>query len=388
MSQDQRYLFKPIVTDLSEKIVMLGGPRQVGKTTLSLQILSKLLSIDYSEDLHEHPAYLNWDILSSRALIKKGELPSLQKLIILDEIHKFANWRNLVKGFYDQYRKRKSFLITGSARLDFFRKGGDSLLGRSHYFRLHPLSLNELGTKPTESDLRQLVKFGGFPEPFFKGNEVHWRRWQIERNSKILNEDLLDLEKVKDISLLELLLDALPNKVGSPLSINSLREDLNLSHETVERYVKIFENLYLVFRISPYGAPKIRAVKKEQKLYFWDWSQLTSEGTRFENLVASQLLKYCHFQQDTLGYKMELRYLRDTDGREIDFVVQRDKKPLFAVEVKLGDSNISSNITYFKQRTKIPKFYQVHMGSKDFGDAEITGRVLPFITFCSELELP
>lgn len=134
-------------------------------------------------------------------MIKKGELPSLQKLIILNEIHKFANWRNLVKGFYDQYRKRKSFLITGSARLDFFRKGGDSLLGRSHYFRLHPLSLNELGAKPTESDLRQLVKFGGFPEPFFKSNEVHWRRWQIERNSKILNEDLLDLESERYFAL-------------------------------------------------------------------------------------------------------------------------------------------------------------------------------------------
>lgn len=204
---------------------------------------------------------------------------------------------------------------------------------------------------------------------------------------RVIQEDLRDLERVREISLIELLMAALPDRVGSPLSIASLSEDLAVNFRSVERWITIFENLYLVFRISPFGAAKIRAVKKERKLYFWDWSQNPTEGCRFENLVASQLLKYCHFIEDTEGDDMELRFLRDTDKREVDFVVLKNKKPLFAVECKTGEKNVSPHLWYFKDRTSIPAFYQVHMGTKDFApDSKI--RVLPFWTFCRELELP
>ena len=379
-----RYLNDQIKSDLLEKMVFLGGPRQVGKTTFSLSIMAQFNQLEFltSPDvLRTNPGYMNWDILKARKKIRDGILDANSKLIILDEIHKYKDWKNLVKGFYDEYKTEKSFLITGSARLDLFKKGGDSLQGRYHYFRLHPMSLGEI-TNPNSSDFDALFKFGGFPEPLIKGNEKFWRRWQTERLLRLIHEDLRDLEKVKDISDLEILADALPSRVGSPLSINNLKNDIAVSHQTIERYIQIFENLYFCFRIAPYGAPKIKAVKKEQKLYLWDWSCILDEGARFENFVASQLLKFCHFMQDTEGYKMELRYLRDQEGREVDFIVLQDKKPLFAVEAKYKDSKRSSNLTYFKERTNIPEFYQVHSNDIDYGRATVDGRVLPIWIFC------
>jgi hypothetical protein len=374
----ERYLKNPVTKDLKDRMVFIGGPRQVGKTTFALTFLS--------EPSEKHPAYLNWDNITTRSSLLKGELPAKEKCIVLDEIHKFARWRNLVKGFYDTNKSERSFIITGSARLDYYSKGGDSLQGRYHYYRLHPFSLTELNKEPSIEDFRRLLKFGGFPEPCLKGEERFWRRWQKERTHRVIYEDIRDLENVKDISLLELLAEELPNRVGAPLSVKNLKELFQVSHETVERWLKIFERMYHCFRISPYGPPKVRAVKKEQKLYLWDWSIVPEPGPRFENFIASQLLKYCHFREDTEGYRMDLRFLRDTDRREVDFVVLEEGKPLFAVECKAGEKNINPSLYYFIERTKIPKFYQVHEGNRDF---EKTGvRVLPVRTFCKELQLP
>lgn len=208
-------------------------------------------------------------------------------------------------------------------------------------------------------------------------------RWHKERGELLLRQDLQDIMRVKEISHLELLFDMLPSKIGSPLSIKSIREDLEVSPHTVESWIKAFESIYLCYRISPYGAPKVRVVKKQQKLYLYDWSSIEDSGARFENLVASHLLKFCNNHEDIYGSKMELRYLRDVDLREIDFVVLKNKKPLFAVECKSGESHLSKHIMYFKERTNIPKFYQVHLGSKDTGTAK-TGRILPFLKFCKE----
>ena len=373
-----RYLSMPVESDLENKMVFVGGPLQVGKTTLSLTYLDPSTS--------RNPAYLNWDDATVRRSLLRGELLGNKNLIVLDEIHKHSRWRNLVKGFYDTRRDEVSFLITGSARLDHYRKGGDSLQGRYHYYRLHPFSLCEMNSNPTSSDVDLLMKFGGFPEPLLSNNTRVWRRWQRERLSRVVYEDLRDLENIRQIDLIEVLLDALPERVGSPLSIRNLREDLLVAHETVERWVSILENLYVCFRIRPFGTSGIRAVKKEKKLYFWDWSQVPNKGPRFENMVACQLLKHCHFVEDTEGYRMELQFIRDTDLREIDFVVLQDHKPLFAVECKTGEKGLSSAINYFSQRTNIQKFYQVHLGSRDY---VVNGhRILPFHTFCRELGLP
>ncbi len=374
-----RYLQPYLEEVLSKKMLFIGGPRQVGKTTLALQFLKP--------STIKNPAYLNWDRNSDKVLILKDKFPLEQsKTIVLDEIHKFSKWRNLVKGLYDKHHEDNRFIVTGSERLDTFRKGGDYLLGRFRYFRLHPFSLTELNKNPSKSDLEALLKFGGFPEPLFAQNESEHRIWQNDRMVKVASEDIRDLETIKDISSLLLLAESLPNRVGSPLSLKNLSEVLMVSQPTVDRWVEALSALYYCYSILPFGSPKIRAVKKLKKLYLWDWSQVEEIGFRFENLVASHLLKYCHFITDTQGYQMELRYLRDTDGREIDFVVLKNKKPIFAVECKSGEKSLSKHIEYFKNRTSIPEFYQVHMGSKDFG-SNTSGRVLPFPKFCKELVL-
>lgn len=372
MNAEKRYLSIPIKKDLADKMVFLGGPRQVGKTTLAMGLFGYTIAA---------PGYLNWDDAEDRKLILQNRLPLTERALILDEIHKYKFWRTITKALYDKHRDKIKILVTGSARLDHFRKGGDSLVGRYHYYRLHPFSLNELNRRPTASDLQELLAWGGFPEPFTKANLTSWRRWQRERISRVVRQDLYDLESVKELSLIELLVEILPSRVGSPLSVASLREDLQVAHQSVERYIGLLDALYMTFRILPYGVKKIRAVKKEKKLYFWDWSQVAPGGARFENLVASHLLKYCHFYEDTQGYKMELRYIRDIDKREIDFVVLQEGKPLFAVECKTGEKNLSPHINYFRLRTDIPKFYQVHEGKSDYGSEE-TGRVLPFVKFC------
>jgi predicted AAA+ superfamily ATPase len=376
----RRYLRAPIKKALAtRKMVFVGGPRQVGKTTLALEFLGA----DADE---RHHGYLNWDDPRVRQRVRGAELPPDEPLVIFDEIHKYARWRNLLKGIWDTEKSFRRIVVTGSARLDYYRKGGDSLIGRYRHFRLHPFSLRELDESARPSSLDALLRFGGFPEPLLRADETEHRIWQRDRLSLVVREDLRDLERVREISLIEHLVDLLPDRVGSPLSIANLRQDLEVDHKTVERWLQILENLYVCFRVAPYGVPRIRAVKKERKLYLWDWSAISDEGARFENLVASQLLKYCHLAEDVEGRRMELRYLRDTDKREVDFVVLRDGRALWAVECKTGERAIAAPVRYFAERTPIPRFFQVHRGERHFASGKIT--VLPFGRFCTELGMP
>lgn len=370
-----------MLTDIAEKMVFIGGPRQVGKTTFALSMLP-------GDQDESSPAYLNWDSIEDRESILAARLPPGETLVILDEIHKYSKWRNLVKGFYDKNKSSVSFLVTGSARLDYYRKGGDSLQGRYHYHRLHPFSATELMREPDGDTVNQLLAYGGFPEPFLKSSERFHRRWLREYAHRVIHEDLNDLENVRDISNLDLLLYHLPACVGSPLSANSLSKLLQVAPQTIEHWLAIFERLYLCYRISPFGAKRIRAVRKEKKLYFWDWSRVPDPGPRFENMVAGHLLKYCHAIEDAEGHDMELRYIRDTDKREVDFVVLRDGVPEFAVECKTGERHASPACRYFRERTSIPLFYQVHLGTKSFGNADSDTLVMPFWAFCAERALP
>ena len=371
-----RYLKAQIARDILEKMAFIGGPRQVGKTTLSRQII------------REKASYLNWDNVEHRHSIITNQLPMHLDKLVFDEIHKFADWRSFIKGLYDTYGAETKIIVSGSARLDHFKKGGDSLFGRYHYFRLHPFSLRELSKTPSPDDVDALLHLGGFPEPLLKGSRRTYRRWSLERLNRVVYTDINDLENIAEISRIELLVHTLNGRVGSPLSVENLRKDLQVSHNTVSRWLDILQTLYVCYRIAPFSGPKIRAVKKEQKLYLWDWAQIGDIGPRFENMVASQLLKYCHFMEDTEGYRMELRYLRDRDGREVDFVVVRDGSPLFAVECKASGGSLAGNIKYFKERTSIPEFYQVHLESRDFGDAQKGGRCLPFQKFCQIKRMP
>lgn len=371
-----RYLEKHIQQDISEKMVFIGGPRQVGKTTLAKKFING------------PERYLNWDFDKDRRLILRDQINTEGGLIVFDEIHKYKKWRGLVKGYFDKFFPDINFIVTGSARLDHFRKGGDSLVGRYHYWRLHPLTLCEMAKNPNGKDLEQLLKFGGFPEPLIKQSSASHGRWQMQRVSRVVQQDLRDLETVKDLSLVELLVSALPERVGSQLSIKSLQEDLQVSPNTVDRWIQLLEQVYYCYRIFPYGPAKLRTVKKTPKLYLWDWSEAQSSGAVFENLVAGHLLKFCHYQEDCFGLKTELRYFKDVvTGQEIDFVVLQKGKPIFTVECKSGDRQMSPHFLRNSKKISSPKIFQVHTGTKDYGH-ESSGRVLPFTKFCLEIGIP
>lgn len=367
-----RYLEAVIADDLKKKMVFLSGPRQVGKTTLSKRLLGR-----------RSAGYLNWDLAEHRERILKQELPS-SPLWVFDEVHKYRAWRGLLKGLYDTKPSGQRILVTGSARLDFYRHGGDSLQGRYHPWRLHGVSVAELGiSKPAE--LKQLLQLGNFPEPFFSGSERQARRWSRDYRSRLVREDVTSLERVQDLGKIELLMLRLPELVGSPLSINALREDLQTSHKTVSNWVAILERLYAVFRLPPFGTPKLRAVKKEQKHYQFDWTLVEQPGARFENLVAVHLLKWVNYQQDYDGRDLELRYFRDVDGREVDFVVTERRKPILAVECKVSEEALSPHLRYFKARFPDCESWQIALsGAKDYVTPEGI-RVAPALSWLASL---
>lgn len=361
-----RYLIEPIVEDLKDKMVFLGGPRQVGKTTLA----RRLVAARFGET-----AYFNWDKKSDRVKIMAAEWPASAQVIVLDELHKYRAWKRFVKGEFDTHHDRYHFMVTGSARMDIYRKGGDSLQGRYHHYRLHPFSVAELSglTAPIIEPFKELAipagdytqafqlleRRGGFPEPLFAGSERALRRWHNERNERLFREDIRDVEFVRDLGNMQLLADMLPGKVGSLLSANSIREDLEVSHRAVSNWLAILERFYYHFRIGPFSRTRIRSLKKEPKLYLWDWSEVPGEAARFENMAASHLLKLVHWLNDREGYKAELYFLRDTAKREVDFLVTVDAKPWFAVEVKSQSEHLAAALPYFRDRLSVPFCYQV-----------------------------
>ena len=352
-SRRPRYLTAALRRDLGRKMAFVAGPRQVGKTTLALGLPGA------------RQGYLNWDVAAHREHILRGELPAAD-LWIFDEIHKYRRWRNYLKGLYDGRPRGQKILVTGSGRLDLYRFGGDSLQGRYHLLRLHPFSVAELGIESTR-ELLGLLRLGGFPEPFLSGSETEARRWSREYRTLLVREEITALERVQDLGHIELLMLRLPELVGSPLSVNALREDLRVSHKAVESWIGALERLYAVFRLAPLGAPRIRAVKKAQKHYHLDWSIVPQDAARFENLVACHLLKWVHFEQDTQGRDLELRYFRDIEGREVDFVVVEGRHPRLLVECKWDDAKVDRSLHYLKARFPEADAWQISAtGTKDY----------------------
>jgi len=372
-----RYIENNVASDLKQKMVFVGGPRQSGKTTLA-----KRLCEDAGFDVKRR--YLNWDAPEDRENIILERFPTGPGYLVLDEIHKFSRWRQVVKGLYDKRGDELLILVTGSARLDFYRRGGDSLQGRYHFFRLFPFTYAELKA-PGPSPLKDLLTYGGFPEPFLMQSEKEAKRWSREYRIRLIREDLADLENVQDLGIIENLVMRLPELVGSPLSINALREDLQVSHQSVSRWINMLENLYMIFRVYPFGAPRIRAVKKEAKHYHLDWNLVKNQGKRFENLVACHLLKWCFFLQDSEGRDMDLRYFRDVDRREVDFVVLEDGAPLHFIESKVSDKKISPSLRYLKVRFPSVPATQVCLESDTDVITKEGIRICPAHLFLSEL---
>ncbi|HUE87992.1 MAG TPA: AAA family ATPase [Vicinamibacterales bacterium] len=371
MTMRARYLLPAVEQDLAKRMVFVAGPRQVGKTTMARQLPG---AVD---------GYLNWDVPADRERILRSELPG-GSLWVFDELHKFRRWRQYLKGLWDGRGHDQRILVTGSARLDFYRHGGESLQGRYHLLRLHPLSVAELDLR-TRDDWQSLRRLGGFPEPFFSGSERTARRWSLEHRTLIIRDELTSLERVDDLGRLELLALRLPELVGSPLSLNALREDLELSHKAVARWVAILERLYAIFRVPPLSGPRIRALKKASKHYHLDWTLPPDPAAAFENLAAAHLLKWVHHERDVHGRDYELRYFRDVDGREVDFVVVERRQPVLMVETKLADAPVDSNLRYL--RSKYPKCpaWQIHAdGAKDYQTGEGI-RVAPALALLATL---
>jgi predicted AAA+ superfamily ATPase len=385
-----RYLEPAIEEDLSRKMVFLAGPRQVGKTTLARRLLAKS-----ADGLH-----LSWDNRADRRDIRAARWPATGGLVVLDELHKWKGWKGWLKGEYDKHRDTTRFLVTGSARLDVYRRGGDSLQGRYHHYRLHPFSAREAGS-PAAAPLpapgepldigtgsndivRTLMRFSGFPEPFLAQSDRLHRRWQTERLDRFFREDVRDLEAIRDLSSIEILADLLAERVASPLSLNALREDLDASHRGISHWVDILDRLYHLVRLRPFTARTIQGLRKMPKAYLWDWTLVNAPGRRFENLVAMHLLKFCHVLQDSEGFDVELFYLRDRWEREVDFLVTAKGRPWLAVEAKLSETAIDPSIVYFRDRLKIPFTYQVVLeGTRDFMENGV--RCLPAGPFLSSL---
>jgi predicted AAA+ superfamily ATPase len=353
-----RYLEDQLKIDLDQKLVILAGPRQSGKTFMSKALYDKV-------------DYLNYDVFDSKSLITQRKYNSTADIVILDELQKMPKWKNYLKGVVDGTRNYQRLLVTGSARLETMKKAGDSLAGRYLYFRLHPFDLKELYqkglvSKPIDT-LHDLFNLSGFPEPFLSGSESSYNRWRQTHLEMILRQDLFSFEQVRDINSIELLVSLLRRKVGSTLSINALANELQKDHKTVQRYLNILEDLFVIFRVLPYSKNIERAVKKEPKFYFYDTAMVEGEiSQKLENQVACSLLKEIHFQKDAKGRVFELYFLKIKGGRELDFLVkatkQKDKDLL--IEVKESDQEISPHFKLFAPHFKNAEKIQLVLNLK------------------------
>jgi predicted AAA+ superfamily ATPase len=344
----KRYLSDHITKDLQSKIVLLGGPRQVGKTTIS-------------KSLYASTQYLNFDIMSDRPIIMRGEWSKSVDLVVLDELHKLKNWKNLLKGAFDERGVRPRILVTGSARLDTAKKMGDSLAGRHFYWKLHPLCCKELrGYDEPQVVMKSLMRLSGFPEPFFSNDQIFYQRWAKSHLDIILRQDLLDLESVSDIVGIETLIELLSTRVGQITSYQSLAEDLQRSATTVKRWIQLLENLFVIFRVTPWTKKVSRTLLKAPKFYFYDCARVQGDvGAKFENFVACSLLKEVDLVNDQYGQKLNLRYLRDAEKHELDFVVADNQKMHLVVEAKYSDGDFAPGFRAFSDSIS-------HFGARAF----------------------
>lgn len=360
----KRYCEKFIFEDLKKKMVFIGGPRQVGKTTLSKNFCGA-----YGKNC----TYFNWDAEEDRrAILSKQWLPDTS-LIIFDELHKYLRWKQWIKGVYDTKRSNQQYLVTGSARLDVHKRDGDSLMGRYHYWRLHPFTIDEIPNNISKQvAYERLLTIGGFPEPFLSGDERESRRWRRERFDRILKEDIRDLENTRNLQLLSMFCDALRTRVGGLITLSNLAQDLEVSPKTCKAWLTIIEKMYIAFSVTPLSKNVPRAILKPPKVYFFDNADVAAivnansnntKGEKLENLVATTLLKRLHFIEDYFGYKCDLHYIRDKDGREVDFAVFIDGILIHLIEVKLFDHNISSSLKYYATKLQ-PKYASQIVGNQ------------------------
>ncbi|MEE4278950.1 MAG: ATP-binding protein [Halieaceae bacterium] len=384
------------------QMLFLSGARQVGKTSLA-RALGERASAAY---------YLNWDVVEDRRLINLGptavaercgldQLRSERSYVAFDELHRYAHWRDFLKGMFDVYEERGRFLVTGSAALTTFRRGGDSLMGRYFPYTLHPLSVAELvGPQPEAPGTRSprpihddawdaLWRFGGFPEPYLRGEQRFYNRWRRLRTEQLLREDLRDLARIREIDQVELLAHALAEQAGQLSNYTSLARLCGVSVDTIRRWLTTLESLYYCYRVPPWQNNVARSLRKQPKIFLWDWSLVQDEGARYENLLASALRKACDFWTDTGYGTYGLYFVRDKQGNEVDFCVTRDGKPWLLVEAKLAlSAGLSAGLHRFAEQLGVTLALQV-VRDAPYAEADafaVTGPIkVPARTLLSQL---
>lgn len=355
---------------LYKQMAFLSGPRQVGKTTISKKLQS----------FFKESTYFNWDVIKDREKILEGQdfienilptnvLRNEKPLIIFDEIHKYKDWKNYLKGFYDIYKDHYHILVTGSAHLDVYKSGGDSLMGRYFSYTVFPLTLSEvlnpiqsidtenLIQEPTlydEKILDNLFKFGGFPDPFLQKDQSYLNLWHATRSKQLIFEDIQTLTNIHDIYLIEVLSEIIKAQTGQLLNRSSFGKKIKVTTQTISRWIATLEKFYYCFFVSPWHKNVTRSLIKEPKLYLWDWSLIENEGARFENMIAIHLQKFVHFYTQIGAAKFKLYYLRDIDQKEVDFIITLNNEPYIMIEVKLSDKKISTSMNHFKKQLNPP----------------------------------
>ena len=382
----------------NRQMAFVTGPRQVGKTTTSQSGEAKAV-------------YLNWDNQDVRQSIVAGPdrvvktygldtLAAGRSRVVFDEIHKYAKWKGFLKGYFDSYGESLRTVVTGSARLNVYKRGGDSLMGRYFLYRMHPLTVGELHTpelpdaeirqpRPTPATmLEQLLTFGGFPEPFLKADTRFYNRWRRLRTEQLFQEDLRDLTNIQEIGQLEVMASLLKAQAGQLLNLSNLAREINISVDTAGRWMGALGALYYCFTVSPWFSNIPKSLRKQPKVYLWDWSVVPDKGARIENLVASHLNKAVHLWTDMGLGEYQLCYLRDKQKREVDFVVVKDGTPWFIVEVKTSNRRLSSSLDYFMKASGAQHAFQVEWNAP-YVDADCfdTSRptIVPAAAFLSQL---
>ena len=361
----KRIQYDAILKDVTKKIVILVGPRQAGKTWLA-----KSLSANF-----QHPLYLSYDRAADRQVILQESWLESTDFLILDEIHKMPNWKNYLKGVFDTRLEHLKILVTGSARLDVIRYAGDSLAGRFYLHHLLPFSPSELRQLGETFDLDVLMNRGGFPEAYLSDNDVDASRWRQQYVNSLLTGDAPEFTEIQNIHALRLIFNLLRERVGSPISYQSISEDVAISPNTVKRYIEILESLYIVFRVTPFSTNIARSLKKEPKIYFFDTALVKGDaGAKLENLVGLCLLKHAYAKNDLQAEDYQLHYIKTKEGHEVDFILAKEDKVETLIEVKYANEKIPKNLISFQEKYEIPAVLLVKELKQEYSAGNIIVR--------------